>query len=415
MAQDDVMNSKRLILKFIVVAIKKLISGPNGNDMYAKNVDDVFEDIFGIKKFGTKFTNSFDDKELIASLSRIPLELLYEICNDVSIYGAISDLVLMDFRIDKVKKSLQKLSKKHKKNKGLTKEYDYLKDLYKDTVKRIRKKLGLKNSSGNYKKQYQKARSFNNHSQYDDDDLFMLDDDSIFGQYIYGDDDDDDYSRRGAFDSFKKLYAGDKKPARKEIYEDDEDTDVDLDDDDDHEEIHDKIDSLTESVGKLTEVVSKIAGVQIRSNASRRRQTVDTSEARREFDRIMASEEEEYDEDDGDEVVGEETSSISSEFSSEAKNGALEATVLGLVKRTASIMTQQGDIVQAMCTFKDLMTSISEDVKAMKTGLSPAITTEKVGEPIKTEMIGVEAPADGQTVTSLISEYNGVPEEPSPK
>ena len=78
-------------------------------------------------------------------------------------------------------------------------------------------------------------------------------------------------------------------------------------------------------------------------------------------------------------------------------------------------MTQQGDIVQAMCTFKDLMTSISEDVKAMKTGLSPAITTEKVGEPIKTEMIGVEAPADGQTVTSLISEYNGVPEEPSPK
>ena len=189
-----------VVHKFILVKIKKLISNNRGKPIFMDNFDTVIYDIFGVNHFAKKLNRVYDNRDFVSIIDSVGTDYLLEIMNSSKLFNIISELIAMDYRIKELRKAIRKSNKKGKRDKYEIKEYNYLVSLYKDSIKLLRKRFGIKNSKTAYKRKYKAINNMMHRNAYADDNdfsaIFMGDDD-----FFLDDDDDDDYDD-GLFSDF---------------------------------------------------------------------------------------------------------------------------------------------------------------------------------------------------------------------
>lgn len=190
-------NKSLAVYKYIMYRIKKLICDGRGKIKYMVNFDVVIEEIFGVKNFSKNINELYDTRDIIDLVDTLGLETLYELLNNPQLFSMLDELTRIDARLKYIKK---KLKKKDKRDKYLIKEYNYLTKLFKDGVKYIRKRFGIRNAAKAYKRKYRALNDILHGDNYDDDEdgfsSILLRDDDYFFDYD-DDDDDDDYGEYG--------------------------------------------------------------------------------------------------------------------------------------------------------------------------------------------------------------------------
>lgn len=290
------------VYKYIMYRIKKLICDGRGKIKYMVNFDVVIEEIFGVKNFSKHLNELYDTRDIIDLVDSLGLDTLYELLNNPQLFSIMDELTRIDARLKFIKK---KLKKKDKRDKYLIKEYNYLTKLFKDGVKYIRKRFGIRNASKAYKRKYRALNDILHGDDYDDDDGFssiLLRDDD----YFFDDDDDDDYGEYGRRyvdtydydqgsvddDFYEMLHGRDprrrdsKGPKRRRQAYDPIDEWND-DDEDDYEEFIRK-DKTEERVDHLTDIVTELSeGVQAllsQNEYERRKRPIAYEEAMRRYE-----------------------------------------------------------------------------------------------------------------------------------
>lgn len=263
----------RVAGKFILLQLADLVCDGVGRPKYVTSLDNVIEDLFGYKKLASKISACRNDTGMIGVVLDFGLQDLFTITDNARTMAVLSDLVTMDRSLMVLRKELKKGSKKGGANKKRQKEYNYISDLYKKTVKTLRKDLGL-SAKNPYKNQFKSARNF----------LESESESSFFDDYGYGrsifitdDDDDEDGSLFAQFVSKHARNSKVKRPtnpnshmftrSKEDGFEhliEQYDSDDDADEDDDIEsrrsgvphdiQIESKIDHLTAAVQQLINV-----------------------------------------------------------------------------------------------------------------------------------------------------------------
>lgn len=285
--------------RFITHKLKDLVVSEYGQRKYVDQADEVFEDVFNVKKFFSRLEKAYDNRETIRIIHNFGFPILMVICNTPRYFLAIKDMIQILNRIDDIKKKVKNNQKKgKKKDKDLIKEFDYLQDLYKDSCKSFRKKLQIKKKS-DYKGRYRAAADMANRDNLfnldDDDDDFMEfgdSSDSFPTQSKYADvklDDDSEFARmlrRAAGLDEKEFYRDLKKKKRTnydpdsfDVEDDDDEDDEDDDDEDDENEdrrpnrifkddYDKKIDRLLSGMQNLTTVTQMLVNERMDVNQS---------------------------------------------------------------------------------------------------------------------------------------------------
>ena len=283
-------------MKFVMSKIKKLIVDEYGNMRFIDSFDNVVEDIFGVKNFAHKINDCYDDRDTITVLNMIGLKNLIDICNNPKIYGIFAEMIEMDHRIMVIKKAQKKASRKGKHiDKDLIKELKYLSEIYKDAIKIMRKKFGVKSQKSSYKRRFAGVSSLvdsRNNFGYDDnirsilyDGDSLFDDDDDDDDDFYTDDDDDDTTSELEF-YLKKLnkskgksnrdfqQSATKQPRFSQSRRADSDFDEEDDDDD---ELGGGTKDLASKVDQLATIVSGMANtMQMQMNAKNVRPVMPT-------------------------------------------------------------------------------------------------------------------------------------------
>lgn len=272
-------------MKFLMTKIKKLIVDESGDARYMDNFDQVMEDVFGVKNFAHKINDCYDDRDIMSALQLVGLKNLIDICDNPKMYTIFAEMVEMDHRMDVIKKAKKKASKKGKAlDKDLVKEMKYLAEVYRDAVKIMRKKFGVKSVKTSYKHRYTGVASLverKNSFGYDDDEMHALlyDSDDLYDMDDDEDEDDYDSDESGSeLDMLMRRRMGtpvkgkktasfrqsvtESKPQPKPKYRRDFDDDDDDDDDGGDIDLEEKIDALAGIVSNLANVV------QMTSNAN---------------------------------------------------------------------------------------------------------------------------------------------------
>lgn len=222
------------------------------------NLDNIIYDIFGVKHFVKKLNESYDSRDIADVIETVGSKHLMDIMNNSKLYDALVDLVAINYRIGELRKELRKQSKKDKRDKSDVKEYKYLSNLYEESIKYFRKKLGIKNSKTSYKRRYRSLNNVVNHDgyDYDDDDftsILLRTDDFYFDDDYESDyDDDDDYESTSELEDFVRRMNGRQserqsrrnpnRPNNERRYRQDP-SDFDLDEEDDDDEDDDWLES----------------------------------------------------------------------------------------------------------------------------------------------------------------------------
>lgn len=265
-------------IKFVTKKLKFLMTDEYGRKAYVGSFNQVFEDIFGVKKFGSALVHAYDDREVIAIYNRFNFEVLFGVCNTPKFYNGISDLIRMNERIEELEARIKKAQKKEKKpDKGDLKERRYLIELYKDTVKEIRRTLNLKKSNS-YKTRYSSAKNLVDSRRrgyfFDDDDD---DDESV----IFVDNDRYDEPDESEFERYFKKASGivpRKSVERRRpsiMDEDDDDDELEEDDTDETDsedlqtsDVDKKLDIMSRNINMLTSAVQVLVNTQSDINQS---------------------------------------------------------------------------------------------------------------------------------------------------
>jgi hypothetical protein len=283
---SNIQNDK-VLMKFYLSKIKKLIIDESGKMSYIDNFDHIIYDIFGIKNFTKRLNQCYDNRDTIAVLNQLGFKILNSICKASDLYGVFAELVAIDGRIAEIRRRFKKASKKGKKrDKDLVDEYEWLIDLYKRAVKSIRKRFGIKSSKKSYKRRYSSLVNIvNNRRDYDYDvssvlyssdmdDLDFDDEDDDFED----DDGDDGLSELERFRhnlnhtrpvTVKRGPGRNSRRSKLDDYDLDSETDSfdNEEDDSDLSETNQKIDKLADVVTNLANTVQYIANT---SNADPR-------------------------------------------------------------------------------------------------------------------------------------------------
>lgn len=276
--------------KFILYKMKMLVTDNRGRLRYLESLDNIFYDVFGIKNTMKKINNAYDPREISSLIDNLGVNILLQLFNSGKMYKILEDLVQINYRMNVLKKDIRKQSRKDKRDKDDVKEYNYLVDLYKKTIKYIRNKFGIKNVKTSYKRKYQSLNNIVKNKGYsdywDDDDesfasILMRDDDYYFSDL---DDDDEDFDdSTSTLDDFVKMLheeqgISSRKPRRKyhDSFDDDDENLSMFDDDEEdyeysyrskryakkneYEEIPPSIDDgLHEQIADLTDAVADIS------------------------------------------------------------------------------------------------------------------------------------------------------------
>lgn len=267
-------ENSAVVHKFILYKIKKLVCDSRGRAAFINNFDNVIYEIFGVEHFSKKLNHVYSNRDFVAILDEVGVEYLLELTNNSKLYNIVHDLVEIDKRLVELRKEIKKSGKKDKRDKSLIKEFNYLTDIYKDSIKLMRKRFGIKNTKTAYKRRYHAVNDLLSESDYDYDDEFtsilMKDDDFFLG----GDDDDDyefdDYDSTSELDDFVRRMNGSSRNSMhrgRKINSRNYD-EFDDDDDDEFETIPRKRyptpdeygnDKLSKQVNTLTDTVEMLA------------------------------------------------------------------------------------------------------------------------------------------------------------
>lgn len=235
--------------KFILYKMKMLVTDHRGKLRYLESLDNILYDIFGIKNTMKKINNAYDPREISGLIDNLGVNVLLQLFNSGKMYKIMEDLVQINYRMNELQKEIRKQSRKDKRDKDDVKEYNYLMDLYKKSIKYIRNKFGIKNSKTSYKRKYQSLNNIVKHKGYDDWDddesfvsILMRDDDYYFDDY---DDDDDDFDpSTSELEDFVNMMNGNRKKSRRRnkisSYYDDDDDNLSIFDDDDDDESYER-------------------------------------------------------------------------------------------------------------------------------------------------------------------------------
>lgn len=270
-------DKERLIVQYITNQLEMAFRNSAGKPVYARNMDQVIKDIFGMKKFTKTLNRARTNEPLMIQLMKaMDTETLWRICRSKEHYGLFCSLVALDHQIVKMGKRYNRMlemdpaERPIKKMKKLAKEIKRAKKMYRNCVRTFREIFDIKKIS----KETGTSGLLDNMSNWldrhdADDDIFS------FGDFEYGYGEDalesmDAYvnqkmrkkkSRRassgvqyGALDLFNHG-SGDFMDEEDEY--DDEDDDYDDDDEDEDDKLN-----------RLADLVAQRAGISVPTQKS---------------------------------------------------------------------------------------------------------------------------------------------------
>lgn len=250
--------------KFILMRIRELILDEYRRPEYLDAFDDVMFDLFGRKNIAKKIARSYENGVIIRIIDSVGYSYLMDLMNDPKYYAVLNDMVSLMYHLDDLKRTIRKNNRRGKRDHDLTKEYRYLDDLYKKSLKYLRKKLNIKNPKTAYKRRYQALDSVvkrsGGYGTFEDYDFdlggFSLDDD---------DDDFDDYEYEGASpyeDYLRELNGIDHRHPSRRANDKMRRYGVmgsDMQDDDDLDFADDDLDKKDDRIDRLAGVVEELA------------------------------------------------------------------------------------------------------------------------------------------------------------
>lgn len=270
-------DKERLIVQYITNQLEMAFRNSAGKPVYARNMDQVIKDIFGMKKFTKTLNRARTNEPLMIQLMKaMDTETLWRICRSKEHYGLLCSLVALDHQIVKMGKRYNRMlemdpaERPIKKMKKLAKEIKRAKKMYRNCVRTFREIFDIKKIS----KETGTSGLLDNMSNWldrhdADDDIFS------FGDFEYGYGEDalesmDAYvnqkmrkkkSRRassgvqyGALDLFNH---GSNDFMDEEDEYDDEDDDYDDEDEDEDDKLN-----------RLADLVAQRAGISVPTQKS---------------------------------------------------------------------------------------------------------------------------------------------------
>lgn len=249
-------------LRFILKQIKMLVIDDYGDLSFIENADNVIYDLYDYKNLIHKLYHCESNRQHVAIFSDFGMEDLFNLVNDPRVYSALQELIAIDIRSKELDRIFKKANKKgKKKDKTLLKEYEYSIELYKDSIKRLRKELDIKPRKKYYKKKYSTLNSLTKNNRdrtgfwFDDEDDDFYEDAYSMSRTINRNYDEDDDS--GLYDKFMKNTYGDRGSSGKKIKSSRQYVDPFEDEDDDEYDDEDGvtgIDILSAQLQKLIDL-----------------------------------------------------------------------------------------------------------------------------------------------------------------
>ena len=187
-------NKNYAAVKFIITRVKELIIDNYGKFRYIDEFDDVIEDIFGYKHLARNLNDAFTSNGTMRIIFDFGFRNIMALLNDTDNFRILKEMISLKIEIKKVRKKIKEARKKGKSKKfinALEKEHEYYKDLYKDSVKAMRKMFDIKDNKKAYKRKYHNLNKLAKSKKFASFDDFDFDDD--YGFYDEYDDDYDDY------------------------------------------------------------------------------------------------------------------------------------------------------------------------------------------------------------------------------
>lgn len=166
------------VVAFIGVRLRNLTLDAMGKISFVENADDIFEDIFGVKKFISKNVFAGSRYDIYTNLERVGIDILFDLCNG-GMYEIISDLIGITVRLDELDRQFKKLKRKGKKiSQRDEKEFKYLHKLYKESIKKLGKRFDT-SVGKSYKQRYNAISSFleREHDFFGNDSIWSYNDD----------------------------------------------------------------------------------------------------------------------------------------------------------------------------------------------------------------------------------------------
>lgn len=143
-------DKERLIVQYITERLEAVSQNAAGKPVYARNLDQVMRDLFGVKKFTKTLDRARMNEALMINLmKRLNPEVLWRLCRSKEYYRVLCSLVAMDATIVHNGKKYNKLmglepmERPTNKIRKLTKEIKKSKKTYKACIKSLADILGI--------------------------------------------------------------------------------------------------------------------------------------------------------------------------------------------------------------------------------------------------------------------------------
>lgn len=192
-------DKERIIVRYIVSQLETAYRNSAGKPVYARNMDQVMNDIFGVKKFTkTLERGRYNEAVMIGLMRQLDAETMWQICRSKEHYKLLCTLVALDaYIVDRRKKfdkmlQLEPTDRPTKKMRKLKSQAKKASKLYKACIKTFRDVFDIKRiSSGGGSEMFDILEDWlDGHSGddifFDMDRNFSMDDVESMDEYIRG-------------------------------------------------------------------------------------------------------------------------------------------------------------------------------------------------------------------------------------
>lgn len=138
-------KEERLIVQYITSRLEAAYRNTSGKPVYAKNMDQVMKDIFGMKKFTKTLEKArYNEALMISLMKRLDTETLWQITRSSEHYKMLCTLVALDKNIVTEQKRYDKMANMEpaerptRKMRKIAKEVKRCRKMYKQVVKTFR-------------------------------------------------------------------------------------------------------------------------------------------------------------------------------------------------------------------------------------------------------------------------------------
>lgn len=175
-------DKERIIVKYIVSQLETAYRNGAGKPTYARNMDQVMKDIFGIKKFTKTLERArYNESIMIGLMRKLDAETMWQICRSPEHYKLLCTLIALDaYIVDKGKKydkllQLEPTDRPTKKMRKIKSQAKKARKLYNSCIKTFRDVFDIKKPAGNGSDIFDTLEDWLN--RYEGDDIFFgLDD-----------------------------------------------------------------------------------------------------------------------------------------------------------------------------------------------------------------------------------------------